>query len=86
MNVKGIEGDFSPLNPVRGKKNGESSAASSSGNVKVQVSGKARALFEAGQSARLDEIRSRLESGFYDAPEVTDKIVDGVMQDLLAGK
>lgn len=33
---------------------------------------------------RLDEIRQRVQSGFYNSPEVTDRIAESMMDDLLA--
>jgi len=83
MNIKGIEGDFSPIDPLKGKKESGGAKQASAGKDRVQVSSKAKTLFQADQAARLDEIRRRLESGYYNSQDVTEKIVDGVMDDLL---
>jgi anti-sigma28 factor (negative regulator of flagellin synthesis) len=83
MTVRGIEGDFSSVDPIKGKKSSAPAKQASAGKDKVQVSGEAKSLFEAGQSKRFEEIRKRLHDGYYDSPEVTEKIVDGLMDDLL---
>jgi hypothetical protein len=83
MTVKGIEGDFTPIDPVKGKKSQAPAKQAPSGKDKVQVSGEAKSLFEADQSKRMDDIRTRLEQGYYMSQEVTEKIVDGLMDDLL---
>ena len=44
---------------------------------------RAKSLYASGQSKRLDEIRERLNAGYYFSPEVTDKIVDRLMVDIL---
>ena len=83
MNVKGVEGDFSPLDPVKGKKSPAPAGQTTAGRDKVQLSGEAKSLFETDQSKRIEEIRKRLQGGYYMSPEVTEKIVDGLMVDLL---
>jgi len=83
MNVKGIEGDFTPIDPLKGKKESGGAKQASAGKDRVQVSGKARTLFLADQAAHLEEIRKRLESGYYNSQDVTDSIVDGIMDDLM---
>ena len=83
MNIKGIEGDFSPIDPVKGKKGSSSAKETSGGKDKVQVSGDAKTLFEATHAARLEEVKARLDGGFYMKPEVVEKIIDGVLVDLL---
>jgi len=83
MNIKGVEGDFTPIDPLKGKKDSAPARTASAGKDRVQVSGRARTLFQADQAARLDEIRQRLESGYYNSQDVTEKIVDGIMDDLL---
>ncbi|HUI10198.1 MAG TPA: hypothetical protein VL221_07710 [Bacteroidota bacterium] len=85
MNIKGVEGDFSPIDPLKGKKDSSGAKQASASKDRVQVSGRARTLFEADQAARLDEIRKRLESGYYNSQDVTEKVVDGIMDDLLKG-
>jgi hypothetical protein len=68
---------------VKGKKSQAPVKQASTGKDRVQVSGEAKTLFEADQSKRLDDIRARLEQGYYMSEEVTEKIVDGLMDDLL---
>jgi anti-sigma28 factor (negative regulator of flagellin synthesis) len=82
ISSRGVEGDFSPAGPVKGKKGSSPAKQSTTGRDKVQVSGEAKSLFEADQSKRLEEIRKRLNDGFHMSPKVTEKIVDGLMDDL----
>jgi hypothetical protein len=83
MNIRGIEGEIVPVDPVKGKKSSAPAKEASAGKDKVQVSGQARSLFESEQSKRLDEIRNRLNNGYYMSPEVTEKIVNALMVDIL---
>ncbi len=83
MSIRGIESEFAPVEPVKGKKSSSAAAPSSGAKDKVQVSGEAKSLFQADQSKRIEEIRTRLQDGYYDTPEATEKIVDGLMNDLL---
>ncbi|HUI66096.1 MAG TPA: hypothetical protein VL126_14730 [Bacteroidota bacterium] len=83
MSIRGIESEFAPVEPVKGKKSSTPAKASPGASDKVQVSGEAKSLFQADQSKRIEEIRKRLDDGYYLTPEVTDKIVDGLMNDLL---
>jgi hypothetical protein len=83
MAIRGIEGDFAPVEPVRDKKSPAPAKQASAGKDKVELSGAAKTLFEADQAKRMDEVRSRLEAGYYSSREVTEKIVDGLMDDLL---
>ena len=84
MAIKGIEGDFTPVEPVKEKKGSAPAKQATAGKKDtVQVSGAAKSLFEADQSKRLGEIKARLDVGYYDSPEVVEKVVDGLMNDLL---
>ena len=83
MSIRGIESEFAPVEPVKGKKSSTPAKAPPGASDKVQVSGEAKSLFQADQSKRIEEIRKRLDDGYYLTPEVTDKIVDGLMNDLL---
>jgi len=83
MAIRGIEGDITPVEPVKEKKSSAPAKQASAAKDTVQVSGAAKSLFEADQSKRLEEIRSRLHDGYYDSPEVMEKVVDGLMDDIL---
>lgn len=83
MAIKGVDGDFTPVEPVKEKKSSAPAKQASPRKDTVQVSGAAKSLFEADQSKRLGEIKARLDVGYYDSPEVMDKVVDGLMNDLL---
>lgn len=49
---------------------------------RVEVSSEARGLYEAGQTKQDDEIRKKIESGFYNSSNVIEKIADEVLKDL----
>ena len=49
---------------------------------RVELSSEARSLFETSQAKRDEEIRSRVESGFYSRPDVLERIAQEVLQDL----
>jgi hypothetical protein len=50
---------------------------------KVELSAEAQALFETEQKKRLDEIQQRIDAKFYFSPEVTQKVVDRMIKDIL---
>ncbi len=70
-----------PVDPVRksgptnGKKNGEV-------KDRAEVSSAARSLLEADNQKRLDEVQTRVDSGFYNQRDVIEKIADEVLRDL----
>ena len=49
---------------------------------KVELSEEAKSLYAAEREKKLDEIREKVKNGFYDAPEVTEKVVEGLKRDL----
>ena len=51
----------------------------------AKVSGEARSLFEADQAKKVEEIQSRIDSGYYFSSEVTSKLVR-VLRSLLTRK
>jgi anti-sigma28 factor (negative regulator of flagellin synthesis) len=85
MAIAEISGSTGAQEPTKSSKTrtGEKSK-SSSGDSKdrVQLSSAARSMYEAGQVARLDAIRERVQSGFYLQPDVTEKVVDAILKDL----
>jgi hypothetical protein len=50
---------------------------------KVELSSEAQSLFEAEQKKRLDEIQQKIDENFYFTPEVTRKVVDRMIKDIL---
>ena len=46
------------------------------------MSEEARALFEADQSRRVDEIRRKIQDGFYNTRDVTEKVADAILKEM----
>jgi anti-sigma28 factor (negative regulator of flagellin synthesis) len=55
-------------------------------NGKRLMAGMRKADLESltGRSGRIDEIKQRVQSGYYNSPEVVDHIAQNLMEDLLA--
>ncbi|MER3522550.1 MAG: hypothetical protein C4326_00420 [Ignavibacteria bacterium] len=63
-------------------KNRESHTGSPDAKDTVQLSGEALKLFAAARAQRLAEIQERVRTGFYDRPEITEKVVEGLLRDI----
>ncbi len=77
-----LGGGFVPRDPVRKTNGAAESKKTAPATDHVQVSGEARSLYEADQARRMDEIKARLESGFYDRQDVIEKIADEILKEL----
>ena len=70
-----------PVDPMRkpGPNNGKKG-----GEVKdrADVSSEARSLLESDKQRNLEKIQARVDSGFYNQPDVLAKIADEVLKDL----
>jgi hypothetical protein len=49
---------------------------------RVELSDEARMLFAAEKAKKLGSIRAKVKSGFYEDPEVTKKVVEGLIKEL----
>ncbi len=49
---------------------------------KLTLSEEAQSLLNAEETKKIDEIRKKIDDGFYQKPEVINKVVDGLMKDL----
>lgn len=49
---------------------------------KVQLSDEAKVLYGAEKAKKNEVIRANIENGFYETPEVTEKVVEGLLRDL----
>lgn len=49
---------------------------------RVELSDEAKMLFAAEKAKKLGVIRAKVKKGFYEEPEVTKKVVEGVLKDL----
>ena len=84
MNINGISGEGVPLRSTRSKKIREEKSKSTSrkNTDSVELSGKAKSLYEADQAKRLEDIRQKIDSGFYAQREVVERVVDGLLKDV----
>jgi anti-sigma28 factor (negative regulator of flagellin synthesis) len=85
MSIREVTGEGIPAEPIKPKKSGASESAKEAPNGskdRVELSGEARSLYEADQVRRYEQIRQKLESGFYNSREVAEKVVDALLADL----
>jgi hypothetical protein len=76
-------GSGRPVLPVNDNaKTKEARAGKKEKQDKVELSQEAISLFATEKAKKLNEIRAKVKSGFYEAPEVTQKVVEGVMRDI----
>lgn len=84
MSVREVSGNGLPIEPVKGKKSQvqeKEKAESREGKDRVELSEEARAMYEATQSRRIDDIREKIRDGFYLQPDVTEKVADAILKD-----
>ncbi|MDX9925116.1 MAG: hypothetical protein RBS48_10140 [Ignavibacteriaceae bacterium] len=81
MEIKGISNSnyFVKPNPVN--KSDVSSSTESKDKIEISTAAKEIAKSELG-SARLEEIRAKMQNKFYDSPEVLDKVASKVLIDI----
>lgn len=85
MAIREVTGQGTPVDPVKGNKpsqQAKAKAAAREGKDRVEVSEEARALYEADQSRRIEEIRKKIAEGFYDRREVTEKVADAMLKEI----
>lgn len=82
MTITEISGIGQPLDPMKGKKGKKPDEPRSSPKDHVELSEEARSLHEAEQTKRFEEIRQRIQQGFYFQRDVTEKIVEEMLKDL----
>ncbi len=49
---------------------------------RVELSDEAKMLFAAEKAKKLGAIRAKVKKGFYEDPEVTKRVVEGLIKDL----
>ena len=70
-----------PIDPSR-KSGGSNGKKGEEVKDRAVVSTTARSLLEADNQKKLDQIQSRVDSGFYNQPQGLEKIADEVLKDL----
>lgn len=81
MQVKGISGNPLYVKPTQ---NTKAEATSSAPKDRIEISSEARDLAKLELSTeRIEEIRSKLESGFYDTDEVLQKVSEKLSKEII---
>ena len=82
MDINRITNGGLSSDSLKTKKAREESKEVRSQEDRVELSDEAVSLFRTQESKRLEEIRERIESGYYSRPDVIEKVIDGLMRDL----
>jgi anti-sigma28 factor (negative regulator of flagellin synthesis) len=85
MAIREVIGQGAPVDPVKGSKSSQQArgkAAARETKDRVEVSDEARALYEADQSRRIEDIRKKIAEGFYDRREVAEKVADAMLKEM----
>ncbi|MFA7421577.1 MAG: flagellar biosynthesis anti-sigma factor FlgM [Melioribacteraceae bacterium] len=81
MQVKGISGNPLFVKPTQ---NAKAEATPSSPKDRIEISSEARDLAKLELSTeRIEEIRSKLASGFYDTDEVLQKVSEKLSKEII---
>ena len=81
--IREVTGDAFPVDPAKGKKSPPPPKPSTvPPKDKVELSAEAKALYESGENQRIDEIRRKIQDGFYRRHDVMDSIVNALLEDL----
>jgi hypothetical protein len=88
MTISTIISNAAPVSSVRGNRVGEERrgpvAAEDTTKDRVNVSGRARSLYSADETRKLDVIRERVRRGYYLDGYVTEQVVDSVAREIEA--
>ncbi|MGA9120005.1 MAG: hypothetical protein WB699_11645 [Bacteroidota bacterium] len=71
-----------PVDPLKKSGGGGNGKKGSEVKDRADVSSAARSLLEADKQKKLAEVQARVESGFYNQPDVLAKIAEEVLKDL----
>jgi anti-sigma28 factor (negative regulator of flagellin synthesis) len=90
MGIQEILGNAGQVDPVKGNRSESQDKVKSKSREgdgedrkdSVAVSQEARAKYDADRVRRFEAIREKIKNGFYFQRDVTDKVVDGLMNDL----
>ncbi|MDH3251264.1 MAG: hypothetical protein OEM41_00655 [Ignavibacteria bacterium] len=82
MGVREVTPNASPVGPVKNDGSKKDKAEDRLSKDSVSLSDEAVSKYEALQSKRAEEIRERINSGYYFEREVTEKVADLLLKDL----
>jgi len=82
MGISEVTSSGVPVQPSTSKKVKDEQEAKAASKDKVNVSDEARSLYESGKSNKLKEIGKKIDEGFYEKPDVIEKVADAMLKDL----
>jgi len=81
MDINRVVGSGLPLEPLKSKKEKQEPEKVSSSKDMAEISEEAVSMFKTSEK-RAADIRNKIDSGFYNQRDVTEKVVDAMMKDL----
>lgn len=82
MTITEVLGSGLVPDPIKNKKEKEPEPSKPLSKDTAEVSAEAKQLFEAEQVRRVQDIEKKIASGYYFRRDVTEKIVDAILQKL----
>jgi hypothetical protein len=83
MTINEISGGAIPVQPSQPRKVKDDPTPKASSSDRVELSPEAQSLFEADRTRRLDEVRKRIDSGFYTRRDVMEKVADAILKEIV---
>jgi anti-sigma28 factor (negative regulator of flagellin synthesis) len=82
MDINKISNAGFPVDPLKSKKMKEDEKSEvSSKEDKIEISPEAVSMFNASETKRLEEVRSKIQSGYYLQRDVTEKVADALLKE-----
>ncbi len=81
MDINRVLGSGLPLEPLKSKKEKQEPEKASMSKDMAEISDEAVSMFKSSEK-RAEDIRKKIESGFYSQRDITEKVVDAMMKDL----
>ncbi len=82
MTVNEVSGNGFPIQPGQPRRAKNEPAKDRTAEDRVELSDEARSLFESAEGRRLDDIRQKIDAGYYNRRDVLEKVVDSILRDL----
>jgi anti-sigma28 factor (negative regulator of flagellin synthesis) len=82
MDINRITNGGLPPDPLKVRKAKDDSDKVRSKEDRIELSDEAVSLFNAQDDKRLEEIRKKVDSGYYFQRDITEKVVDSMLRDL----
>lgn len=82
MDINRITNGGLPPDPLKVRKAKDDSDKVRSKEDRIELSDEAVSLFNAQDDKRLEEIRKKVDSGYYFQRHITEKVVDSMLRDL----